>query len=1073
MGSAIEKNIVRGLIVPDRRINPDSIWSGESSYDTADLRAGVPVAAQSSEMVLGAAGTIAADYDLRIQEAGIAGPYGATAVYKPAADSDYIGWDPPQAVAGFEVVDWKTANGYEHTTACVTADGWVLVAAAIQGGASASIVVHGRDPDTGLWSNRATVVIQITTNKLTPALVALPNGRVHIYYHVYDATTGIANIAMEYSEDNGDTWLSGSSACLAFDDLDEDAISLCGAYKDGEFVLVRTFASGGTVPQAPDAQQYASYDGASFSLVSDTTGTVGPVDICAYVGGFISACAYDIAGTETIQGGRIGSAFQPLFGTASLSATPYLSGNFGMGITNATLPNDTELLNYSASVWGNGTVTITASEDGTIYLISGADEQGIMQSIDGGTTWRPISDANANGLVWCGHASTNHLLERGKAVWFRGRIIVASQMATVNAAADASIFATTIGGYSTVTLPAASTGYTRRAAFPWYRNWVASDLPDATATFTNSGIGTSTITSGALVMTAASGFQENYDAALTGDTQATGFVCYAKFKVPAVGDNGAPFIEMRTSDTNTYTCRVDATEGKIRLRDEVASTTIDETLAALGNQVVAILFAADGNNCRAWYRLDDGTQQTERKWIELGSETSLTAAAASSNRLRFGYAGGTTGTDGRFYEFHYQCDSTKIRSLLTTATNPADLSGVPLSTNEIYLGDTLKVKATGGPVYRNDSWSIPATSDYAIENVLPSVAPSPRVPWRSDTTTAGMEIAWDLDPDAGTPGASLIGNKIYGVYLSGINFREFDIEIHDNSAWSKVATVECSLEVSYQRRGNTVTPSTSAPGAGRYLVRNELAGGWFQFTGGTLRRIIGNTEGAWIAPANGKVPTLFLEGVSGSEGTGIATGRIWFPRVLATFLAPNDYIRGIRLVLRNNGSAAPADGYFEIGQAVIGPLVVWGLDYENRARNIETNVDVVTAQDGSRRSRVLGPARRTVEFTWPNGLPTRHIQGSSTSDNWIAPSGETYAIAARHDVADLMQGLIEEIDGPATPIVYCPYVATGEATSYLNMRQMGALYGRLISIGTIDTINGDEHIDEFVRLGAAVIEEEL
>lgn len=1085
MGSAVEKSVVRGLIIPDSRINKDSLWTAVNTYDTASQRAGIPVAAQSTELVLGASGTITEAYDVRIQETGSPGIDGVTACFKPSAGTSWFGWDAPQAVSGWEVVDWKTTNGYEHIDAVSLQNGWILVCAAIQGGSSASVVVHGRDPDTLAWSNLATVTIQTTTKKLTPCMVALPSGRVLLYYHIYDSTTNITNIAMEYSDDNGDTWVTGSTAVIRRATLDDDAISMRVAYRGGEYCMLRTYSYSGTAPADPHIIQYASSDGGRFDEISTSvdagTGRYsGGADIVPYVGGFMAVCITEIAGPATnLNGGRIGSAYQPLFGDgADAASTPFIAQPFsqvaldGIGIAIPVIAKPD--YDTATNTIDMGTLTLAAADDGTIYMWSGAHKNSIVQTTNNGDLWEAVTDFETpDGLVWCSHSSTDVLPTGGKLIFSRGRAALFHSAVTVNNEADDSIFCTYLGGYTDVTLPAASTGLLRRSSMPWYRNWVAADVPDATATHSGGGLGTQAISNGALVLTAASPQARYYDAAITDATQTTGLVVMARLKVPALADDGIVYIELRTSDTNTYTARVEATTARLRLRDHVAGTTIAQTNQSIGEEVVHVLFACDGNNTRAWYRTDDGENPTARNWIDLGTETALTSAAASSTRIRWGYEGGTASGDGYFYEFHYQTDKDAIRSTLTTQSNPEEISGRPIGTLPVYLDGGLSITASGGPGYRGDEYDIPVTSDYAIENILPSHQPSPRVPWRSATTTASMDIAFDLDIDAGTPGASGLGNKMFGVYLSGINFREFDIQVHDGTNWSTFAQVECSESVSYQRRGNTVCPSTSAPTTGPYILRDELVGGWFEFTGGSLRKIIGNTEGAWIAPSSGKTPTLYLEGVTGAEGTGIATGKIWFPRVLATFLVPTDYWRGLRLILRNNGSAAPADGYFEIGQMVAGPLVIWGLDYENRARNIETNVAVDTLPDGSRRTRVLGPARRVVEFSWPNGVPTRHISGDATADNWIAPSGETYAVAARHDIGDLLHGLMSEINGPATPVVYCPYIETGDHGTYLTMRQMGALYGRIMSVGPIDTVNGDEHVDEFVRIGAAVIEEEL
>lgn len=1068
MGSAIDKSVVRGLLVPDFRIDSDSVWAAESNYTTASEVAGIPVANQETGLTLSATGSLTAALDVQLAQGGNPGVDGATFLWKRTTDSagSYIGWDAPQMITQCDTVVWEDGGDiYENIHAVTLAGGWVLVAAERNDtGAIAYVRIFGRDPADGSWSQLSQPVTVATTYKLTPCLVAMPDGRVLLYYHDYDSTTGAVNIAMRYSEDEGATWSTGSTSTITDTTLDTTASELRVAYYAGEFLMLRVYDPADASDQG-EVQQYASSDGHRFQFVADSDETAlltyGLIDLIASQTGFVfSYCLAVAGGGEGLYVNTGSNAFQTI-----------ISSNDATYI-NTFMPD----YDSSGKVWGAGVSSLAQDEDGTIYIVCGSEQQAIWQSVDRGVTFELVSSFGADGQYYCVNTA-GAFPSDGKLIAWRGRMLLLSSCESVNASnPEGSIFSISLGGYSDVSFPLAGVGDNRSSAFKWYRNWLPFDLPDETATFTQGGTGSAVIDDGALEITATAPNSYHYDSALTNVAQSTGLVAQMTLVVPTAGDDGKIFIAARTSSTNTYAARVEATAGVINLIDGVSGSTIATAggVGTLGGLTVQMLLSIDDtDDCVAWYRIIDGDHV--RDWVKIGESTGLTSGAASTNRLRWGYEGKSGGGTGLILDFCYQSDEDGLRSQLSDFSNPDSLTGRPLSTSWVYAGYGGSVAGSSGPGYRGDSWEVPTRSDYAIENIIPSVQPSPRVPWRSSTTTANMTIAFDLDDSASTPGDSLLGNQLYGVYLAGINFREFDVEVYSGGSWSLLANVDCSRSVSYIRRGNTVQPSTSAGTTGRYILRDELVGGWFEFVGGALRKIIGNTEGAWIAPANGKTPTLYLEGVTGAEGTAIATGRIWFPRILTTILLPSslEYKRGIRLKLRTNSSPAPADGYFEIGQACIGPVTVWGLDYENRSRAIEPNVEVTTLEDGTRRTRVLGPPRRRVEMSWPNGIPTRHLQGSATNDNWISPAGETYPIAARHDIADLLHGLIEQLDGPALPVVYLPYVETGEDTTYREMRQYGALYGRLMGGGQIDTVNGDEYVDEFVRVGTITIEEEL
>ena len=112
--------------------------------------------------------------------------------------------------------------------------------------------------------------------------------------------------------------------------------------------------------------------------------------------------------------------------------------------------------------------------------------------------------------------------------------------------------------------------------------------------------------------------------------------------------------------------------------------------------------------------------------------------------------------------------------------------------------------------------------------------------------------------------------------------------------------------------------------------------------------------------------TLFLEGVTDSDPTS-GDGAIWSPRLLAVAHNVGDY-RYLRLRI---DAQTTADGYFEIGACVLGPLALFGTPYSwGRVIDHQANVELTTARDGTRYARGLGDPRRQVSFSWSEGVDT-------------------------------------------------------------------------------------------------------
>ena len=1077
MGTGTEPTLFRGLLLHDQRIDIGSVWASQSTYDTAGSVAGIPEPSADTEMVLEASGTQTDSTAIEVLSisGGFAEPGGGGFAWRYEGDALYRGRDVPNVITGFEFVSWTTTSDAHITPHAVTLADDTVVAVTDDTSVSREVNAWIRATD-GAWTDVGAIHTETNTDVLSPCLVLLPSGRILCFHFVHTSTR--TQIAMRYSEDAGVTWQQGSAYVLP-DPILRSTYTIKrfrAAYKDGQILMLLHLQS--ATPRDVFFQYASDNLGASFDLVTSFDGSTigeryGYPDIAVVGGKFVAAAlAFDGANAGGCNVWLLTSAYEPVLAADAITDLS---------------PTEAFTESTSGTSIDVADLAVCADQDGTVYIftrystVATSNGGGICyRSENGGTSWESMGSGNPAGTsdnlgMWWYNEDASDQIVNFSVTPQRGRIVMVHNFTGTPDLHDDSFCVTYIGGYTQITMPSLDNYVRDIGQVNFTHNYLPFDLPgDIDWTKTAVGTTSESLTGGALVIGCTSlGGTLYYDRNVPG-TIAEGVI--AKFA--AESGTAFRFFVQLADGVSDYMVEVRVTGTDLLLRDEHAGTTIN-TVAYDGSAVEVIVAVANDDVVAAWRYLNTSE---DRQFVELGSSGVLADAGAGpiNNNISFGVDGSTG--EATVYQVHDASDEYTGLQLAGGFTNPDDLYARTFGTNAVSITDGLKIRATDGPTFEGDEWTISSRSDYALTNTLPNVQPSPRKPWRSATTTADMMIAFDLNDESATPANSWLGDGWIAVYLQGINFRDFVIQTSDNTpTWGDVASVDASVAVSYQRFGNTLQPDTAAT-SGIYLQRNELSGGWFEFQGGQLRKITGNTEGAWVnsgvssgVPA-GKYPTIFLDGVTGAEGTGTASGRIWFPSVCAVIPVPfSEAIRqGIRLKLRPSGtSQAPADGYYEIGQCVIGTVAAFGWDYEeSRGRTYTPNVEVTTLRDGSRFSRVLGPGRKRVEFSWPNGVPQRRISGSSTSDDFLE-QGDGVPFAAKHDIPEMLQGIFEELDGSHTPVVYLPYIDGTSENTLTYQRVRGAVYGRIVSTLQIDTVNGDEGIDEFLRVGNIVIEEEL
>lgn len=1075
--------VARGLLIPDWRITLASIWDAESSYDTASSVAGVPVPDRDTDMVLRATGpqTDGGSVQVMAQEGGFPGPDGARYVWKNTADAAtaWRGWNPPNSAAVWESFAFESGavNGFGNPHAVTLPDDTVVVAADQLDGLDRYVVAFVRST-AGTWTGPVYIdqwVDGTAANNRFPGLLLLPSGRLCCYYFDRDPVNDIVNVSMSYSDDGGATWAIGQRGCLpASWDTDGTPEYTPGrvrvAYKDGQYLMLvwlTVSGSGGTYPEL--LLQYASDNGVRFSLIAQPDEetpeqSAGYPDVVVSGGrfhvGYITALASTAASEGRVR--SFANAFSSMW-SASVTDLGEIHGEAGAGNTLT-----------------EGSLTLCVDDDGTVY-VAGTDASGgdiaLYQTVDHGLTWTGF-------LTPFNTSTTSSRLARFSATMQRCRMVLVHNWES-SAAGGNSLGALYFGGYTTVTLPAITQFGRVTDRHSWRQCSIAIDLPTVHG-WTDPGSTGVLALAGAAARyaqaTCDAGETVTRDLLIAGPvTEDDGVMC----RLALAPQGGADSVAVLFDDggTASYEAKIVATPTLLIFSDGIAATPIGSSQVIAGAAGIEVLIALRGTSAAAWWR--PMTTSEDATWTFIATTTALTdggggaLAGPNTARIRRSFTS-SSGTHTSRWHYAYATGGATITDTLAEGqTNPDDLFGRTFSPSRVYVEDSVRIQTVDGPAFRGDTWTIASRSAVAVHNILPSVAPSPEVGWRSLTTTHSMDIAFDLDVD-GEEG-SFFENAAIGLYLDRHNVSSVAVQISaTGAAWSSLGTVDTRIAVSYTATGNAIVTTNETEGP--YVQPDEFVGGYFQYEDGTIRKIVRNTEGVLgVLPETNRAVRIYVEGHDGTEDAAGA-GYIWPPRVLIVFWLREATAsrRGIKITLRpGNTTPAPPEGYYQIGAAALGPMEFFGQQYEHgRQRSLEPNVDVVENRTGARRSRRLGRARRIVQVSWPNGVDMTEISGSDAAPDHYTDGAidDPLPLSIRYSTPEHLMGVVDQLDGPHRLVVYCASVALeaddGPVVHRLG-RAGGAIYGRITSPVDLEAFLGDELESEVARIGPLVIEEEL
>lgn len=979
-------------------------------------------------------------------------------------------WDPPVYIAGFEVIDRDTG-----------ADAWTMphvVRLPVQGSLVASVTQNVNDVACwrqsfknsyrGIWVKSTVATTGYAT---TSCLVALQNGRLLCFY-IQQLTLASSQIRMSYSDDAGATWTQGSTTCLATP----------LAKRGLKYLRIRGVELNGLISIVVWEQdttdtlyQYVSSDsGGTLDLVETfSTSKSGAPDLAVSRGVLYLATIDDDTAYIRPYVRAMASASMPFSSVEAVAA--------------GTASSVTDWAVSSGGKITSAECALLADDDGALWLfgnnVDPTSNYATLHrcSFDGGATWSSNTTNGDSTKIMVGDSTTflrdiTVAPERGRAVLLHRNVL--------NATADDSLCASYLGGWTTVG-QAEEVGSSRTvpSVAGYVHTWIGVELPQNTgAVYTQTLTGTATLSASGLILSTGVGQSAYYRA--TPDTSTSindGVLAEFDFSVTS----GTAVHDIRISDAagHSYSVRVSVTTTTATLRDlsagaDIASVSIDATqwlsLKIAVDKAVAGSWGTATGRVRAWIRQDGPISglaviygpRADRAWTQIGTTATLAAGVSSTNDFVWGLIaqGGATyrrvAYSGGLYTARNLCDSATGVSrgrLLTGAVSP------------IHIAGGLRVHGFGGPTLGSDTWRYRTAYEYAVDHVDPSLHPSPRRTHRSTSDSATHDIIWtglDLGWRADEPMAILVVGANVGTATL----------YRDSTGTNKVA----DLDFRYTELGYTRARGQIIPATGKTLPfqasEGALKGAHVDFGGGKVRKIRTNDGGAWIgtsAPSTYAITRAYLESYDAADP---ASGSLdlWMP----TGMFITQSMLGTDTLMLRTTAQTTAEGFFEYGVIMLCRLRVFEEYAYGRSLQVSPLYSLTTSRSGARTVRALGPARRSVEVAWDDGIDTTAIHLGTRPDHYTLGYTGADALVAPSDTPRMLSGLLAELDGARVPIGYAPAItqitsAIAATAPYRELDPNALLYGRIVSETLrVDTVIGDEQENELVRVGLVRLEQE-
>jgi hypothetical protein len=1103
----VSPNDIRAFLVPVAFQDTD-IDNSQSSYTQSGNNAGDPSPAQASNLVVRATGTQLEDSNFSVvtRRSGHAGA-GAAFSFDDETDAiaDEYGHDAPVALAGYDIVKAETGtHTYHKNASCLgLSDGSLLVASKSNSTdlilAPAQVVVRKRSSTSSAYSavtvytQSDTILSSLTGQEIFTAMCLLPDGSILLAFTEgvlkLDGSTAVSQVQTWRSTDDGASWsLLNKTALNTSFDLGTTGttyryagLSIAAAGGQVVLFLETYYNSASALIYQNRLFQYASIDnGATFDQVTSTNDindfSFLQVKCAVRQNNFVVAY---IADTDKVHYIELPHAYFSIH--TARTATAYVQ------IYNSTVATG------SLRAMADGQLAMWVDDDDKIYTIirdnPASSTDHILLRTDDGLSWSLSGGGTAGTSVifqLTDTTSTAVMPTNINACSVAGRSVMVCNCATDGTNGD-SLHALFYGGYATVTTPYRAGSKRDYEKLTWTDTYIPFDTPANISRFTVAGGGSESITNGVLnqqtglLISQYRTYQTGYTTTLD-----EGLIVRVVLDPVTRGSisgstDGRRVVQLEIGDgSKKYQVRVQISTTQFAIYDINGGAQIGTTQSFTGR--VELLLALTEGKINCWYI--SNTVNTSARTYTVGVSNGTVSNGGG------GLTGGSviwgvdTYSTAGIVETNWH--EIEIAAAVNTGfqlegfTNPADLSlrAYPPAGQYVYVLDGVSISTSDGPAIYGDEYNIQTQFEHGISNIFYAQSPSPRVTWRS-TNTNQQTIS--LKRTDNTSRSRTEDNDVLAVHLSNINFYEFKIQGFDLGSGSFVdlADIDCSISINYNAASSVRSfQSNTAMTTGEYINYNELVGLPVIATDGTTTsalKIVRHSEGALKYSATNKQAVFFVDGAlpnSGSVATRVA--KIIPKDVTVTINLNGSYdYSEYRLLIPSH---TIKDTYYQIGGMYIGALLVPGQQYgRGRTISIDSGTVIQEQPDGTKYARNIRPSRRSFRIAWTDAVDMRQLYGDvSDPDYWTASTtAGAKAVATSKDVPDMMLYLKKYLSD-LQPVVYLPRIQRA-TTSSLDVqifnRNMHHALCLLDGDIQIDSVLGDEQVDEIFRVATLVLEE--
>ena len=1112
---------------------PVEVWTTDDAtsgraYTEQDPEPGFPEAQGDGYAVLQADGTPTgtADFKVRTQHGGLPGQidHGMQIAVKRDGEPLYLGNRPNGSISGWEPL-WYDEGQYTECSIAALPSGHVCVVAR----SGLDIYARIRAPDGTLTT--AAVHTDDGREVYWPA-VGVIEGELYViaWRRGLDTTTTHPRyeLAVWRSVNQGANWSLVQDYATTDDDTAAPrAIPLAGsysagrirwAYRDGEVVvfahLTRLTAYCDYVRQWAGAGLLTRLD--TVETAQGSSGGWGSPDVVATPSGFLVAGLGPVpttGGSTEAWARTLGSAWQP---QSTAIGSDRFDGALGVGATTTLAGGEIKIQTPRiglALAWdpaGIGWIYMVESS-GTV---AGSGTGWALYTIDGGETWKRGNQTpnvyGSTGMWWISYDHAGGSVqgtcprELG-AVWYRGRVLMATTWLADVATIDNSVGLAYLGGWHDLAMPYESDGVRLGHVAGWRRTWLPWERPE-NWDFTTLTTGTSAsalisvqgelrIETGDGAGTLGSRYYQQVGTAYSGPMEAA---CEWEMRVTngnITASGTAVGVRLRLATaTHGVEIEVNLAPSQLGAKDHVTGLHLTGspfsgfTLGTRYRFALAICMDGDtgaGRTARLWYRPadhDDG-----QRWTELGAWTLAddSGAGGAVPHLEWGNittTGSTTITRSRWRSMQWALPEGSPGSAalsrfgtaaqwctLDRATDyPALLMGRPLGTAAGYAMDGLELAGRRGPGMIGDEWSIPVSGHYRIERALSLDTPSRRIHHRTESVAADVVIPWAVDP--ARPGVEDTEHPPLMALHIWCNWRTAYLEyLPQGGAWTTAATIDTAVlqGASYKRIGRSLVAASTASTV--YLSRDEVDGDWTaQWDNGSgteeYRHLDGNSPGRWsssTAEPRARLDLAFTQ--SGDPTTG-GTLSLWSPEVVVLVAGEDATAWRLRIPAQQTADDDLRTKLAWCEAHVLAQPPSWGRGYTAIPGHERVGLE---GDVGVRVSRA--PASRELRIAWDEGVDESEIN-SPAEVRYVTPfSTGSEPAASLGEIPRSVVRMLERQDG--RPVGWVAWDRTASGAVVLR-RRADLLWGTVESAPDLEVVLGDVGQTEVVRVATMTIREE-